>query len=503
MADLYISYIGGLMRLKIESWERKAEEVRKKTELLYEEILQNQRAYYQLQQSITKGELLWMIVNGTDTGNDYRKKENVCKQVDSIKTAEAMISNFQEKYLKAEDMQLYMKGIVTADMNSLRKSYELGNMDAAFIWGLVTLQNKEDNQYNEALEALKKVANGNTYHVIDAKVVLAQYYENHGLTESMNIKETENELNSALQYYDELKKQDPDRLSDYEDKIKIIKSTLKCYSSKTHTENKVKFKSRTAKIKDNVARVLATIILSAFAMVLVEVALASVKHGLFFSYSNDLEQMQLKADKADTVVLDKYSISFSKDNPFFHGDVIPIVPTSMNVFVAENDYKKNVVDNYIVNNGVTEVINIGRNDRVKTVELPDTVVEIKKEAFKDWTALETIKLSKNLTKIGNNAFEGTGLIKVTIPKNVTAIGDSAFYGCSNLKKISLSKNITYIGEDAFYDCTSLKSITLPYGIETISKNNFYDTKTIYVDKREYKKYKNYFNSNAKVLVNKN
>lgn len=79
----------------------------------------------------------------------------------------------------------------------------------------------------------------------------------------------------------------------------------------------------------------------------------------------------------------------------------------------------------------------------------NTVTGIAEGAFKDWTALKEIGISKEITSIGAGAFEGcTGLEKLTI------YGDDAI-GASKLVEI---------GDGAFKNCTALTEIVLPRGI---------------------------------------
>ena len=62
--------------------------------------------------------------------------------------------------------------------------------------------------------------------------------------------------------------------------------------------------------------------------------------------------------------------------------------------------------------------------------------------------------------IDSYAFYGNPFIKnVILTKNVSKIEDNAFTACKNLKTINL-ENVTEIGEWAFYKCESLMDIEL-------------------------------------------
>ena len=60
------------------------------------------------------------------------------------------------------------------------------------------------------------------------------------------------------------------------------------------------------------------------------------------------------------------------------------------------------------------------------------ITEINDAAFFNEKCLVGITLPEGVTKIGNQAFEGTKLKEITIPSSVTTIGFEAFYGCTNL-----------------------------------------------------------------------
>ncbi len=58
-----------------------------------------------------------------------------------------------------------------------------------------------------------------------------------------------------------------------------------------------------------------------------------------------------------------------------------------------------------------------------------------------------------ITKIGDNALDGSSLTSVTIPDSVTYIGKEAFAECISLTAVTMSANIEFIGTDAFEDCS--------------------------------------------------
>ena len=101
---------------------------------------------------------------------------------------------------------------------------------------------------------------------------------------------------------------------------------------------------------------------------------------------------------------------------------------------------------------------------ITSITLPDTLTFLGGESFKNASSLETIKLSENITEIRGNSFEEcTSLKEITIPDKVTRIGGHAFYGAKSLNKVTLTENsqLNEIGSSAFRQCESLYSITIP------------------------------------------
>ncbi|MCD8205771.1 MAG: leucine-rich repeat protein [Clostridia bacterium] len=105
---------------------------------------------------------------------------------------------------------------------------------------------------------------------------------------------------------------------------------------------------------------------------------------------------------------------------------------------------------------------MGCNEALKSVVIPDSVLEVGQKAFADCSVLE----------------------EVTIGAGVPDVPDYAFQNCKNLKKVTFSEKETgsesgetssamkEICEFAFSGCTSLSDITLPYGLETIGSYAF-------------------------------
>lgn len=127
------------------------------------------------------------------------------------------------------------------------------------------------------------------------------------------------------------------------------------------------------------------------------------------------------------------------------------------------------------------------NNRLRFIEIPNSITSIEKQAFEDCSELEAINVdlqnpnyssqdgilyNKERTKFIHipKAIKGT----ITISENVISIGDSAFYKCNNLQGVSFGNNskLTSIGEYAFEQCGRLQSITIPKSVTWIGDYAF-------------------------------
>ena len=108
--------------------------------------------------------------------------------------------------------------------------------------------------------------------------------------------------------------------------------------------------------------------------------------------------------------------------------------------------------------------------KLNTVIMPEYLTTTGRGTFMD-SPLSSITLPKNLTSIGNNAFNGcSGLRDISIPSGVTSIGDGAFKGCG-LKEFTLPKQVTEITDEMFFNC-SLQHIYLHDGLKSIGNYAF-------------------------------
>ena len=144
----------------------------------------------------------------------------------------------------------------------------------------------------------------------------------------------------------------------------------------------------------------------------------------------------------------------------------------------------------------------GEYQEVTEIVIPGAVTEIKDYAFYGFDNLTSVTIGKNVTSIGNDAFNGCSSLQYNTYDNAQYLGNSenpymvlikaestditsceinenckfiyseAFQKCSSLTSINIPKSVTSIGSYAFYYCSSLTSITIPSGVTSIGSYAF-------------------------------
>lgn len=93
------------------------------------------------------------------------------------------------------------------------------------------------------------------------------------------------------------------------------------------------------------------------------------------------------------------------------------------------------------------------NSHLMLIDLPKNVTQIGEEAF-DGTYIETLDIS-NVKSIGDGAFCYSGIKELKFSEGMTVIPDRVANGCSNLKSIYIPSTVKEIGRMAFADCNKL------------------------------------------------
>ena len=114
---------------------------------------------------------------------------------------------------------------------------------------------------------------------------------------------------------------------------------------------------------------------------------------------------------------------------------------------------------------------------LKSITLPDSVLFVDTECFRDCCSLEKVTLPAKGFIIPDGMFMNCiALKRVNNADKIVQLGKYAFYGANNLKQIDLS-SAADIGGSAF-ECSGLTSVKLSKCCKTLGPNAFYKCKNL-------------------------
>ena len=117
------------------------------------------------------------------------------------------------------------------------------------------------------------------------------------------------------------------------------------------------------------------------------------------------------------------------------------------------------IEEVVIPDGVKYIASF-MGSKIKKINIPATVTEVRSNAFKDCSALSTVAIPNSVAEIGNDAFNGcTALESIDVPSSVAKIGDRVFAGCSNLVEATIRGEIRRLA-NVFDNCENLKHIYL-------------------------------------------
>lgn len=169
------------------------------------------------------------------------------------------------------------------------------------------------------------------------------------------------------------------------------------------------------------------------------------------------------------------------------------------------------------------------NEKITSVNIPDTVKEIDSLAFSNCSSLASVTLPDTITSMGSMPFScsiyeeniiksaDSGFVTINdyilyiytgnntdifIPGGIKVIADSAFANDFEITSVTIPDTVEYIGNDAFFNCKALSSATILTGVKEIGSNAFTNTSvTIYGYNGTYaQKYSNSNNITFVLLI---
>ena len=117
------------------------------------------------------------------------------------------------------------------------------------------------------------------------------------------------------------------------------------------------------------------------------------------------------------------------------------------------------------------------NGIFETIELPDTLVEIRSSAFSG-VSLQEVNLPGNLCTMGPGAFARIDITTLTIPGSLKVIEEQAFSRCQKLKEVIIEDGVETIEDLVFQDCEVLEKVTIPSSVTQMEAHVFHGSKKV-------------------------
>lgn len=162
------------------------------------------------------------------------------------------------------------------------------------------------------------------------------------------------------------------------------------------------------------------------------------------------------------------------DNAFQYSSIKEITIPESVLKIGKNAFSSSAVKNVTLNGKIKVLENaFSCAEYLNKIELPKSLVWIKKDAFKNCTSLQTINIPSSVKWIDSSAFKNcVNLEEIELPKKLKTIEQSLFVNCTELELVTLNEGITKIKKCSFKNCIKLKSIILPTSLTEIGENAF-------------------------------
>ena len=143
------------------------------------------------------------------------------------------------------------------------------------------------------------------------------------------------------------------------------------------------------------------------------------------------------------------------------------------IFVSENNKVFSSDENGVLfNKDKTELILYPEGNESETYTIPDSVLVIKENAFRESEYLYTVSGGNHLETIENYAFHYSEICSVELSETIISIGKGAFRYCRNLYDIAIPDSVISIEEGTFEYCKSLEKVYIPTSVISIGAGAF-------------------------------
>lgn len=171
-----------------------------------------------------------------------------------------------------------------------------------------------------------------------------------------------------------------------------------------------------------------------------------------------------------------------------HEDTVEVHPDT--TMISGNAFWQREVEEIILPQGLSIISGtgaFGKCNKLKRINIPDSVVEVGGSSFMSCSSLETVSFPNSVKKLGRRVdierargmFEGCKqLTSVSLPNGIEYIGELFFSRCVSLKNITIPGSVSEIGSRAFEGCESIEEIVIPSNVSIIRERVFAGCKAL-------------------------
>ena len=193
----------------------------------------------------------------------------------------------------------------------------------------------------------------------------------------------------------------------------------------------------------------------------------------------DINEWCFEGTALESVDLSNTNVTIMKDGVFFNNKSLKSVnlPKGLKNFWDHAFQDCTALNNIVMPSTVEGIYNnvFEGCESLSNVTFNDSYTTLGHHVFKN-CPLTAVRFPKTLNSIGEYAFENTKLTTVDLSNTqITSLPNGCFYICENLSDVKLPKDLTDIGNNAFIS-TPIASITFPSSLQKIGDYAFQKAK---------------------------
>lgn len=193
----------------------------------------------------------------------------------------------------------------------------------------------------------------------------------------------------------------------------------------------------------------------------------------------DIEKWCFEGTALESVDLSNTQITTMKDGVFFNNPYLASVklPKGLENFWDQAFQGCTALNNIVMPSTVVGIYNnvFEGCTSLSNVTFNDSYTTLGHHVFKK-CPLAAVTFPNSLNSIGEYAFEGTNLKTVDLSNTkITSLSTGCFYNCDKLSEVKLPKDLTDIGNNAFIS-SAIASITFPSSLQKIGDYAFQKAK---------------------------